>query len=42
MAKTKSVSDSIKTSFGKRKRGSAKKLRNKRDKSEKNYRGQGR
>lgn len=33
---------SSKTTFGKRKKGKAKKARNKHDHSEKNYRGQGR
>lgn len=35
-------SDSRKLSFGKRKKGKAKKSYNKHDKSERNYRGQGR
>jgi hypothetical protein len=39
MAKT---TDSRKTTFGKRKKGSAKKSYNKHDKTERNYRGQGR
>lgn len=34
--------DSSKTTFGKRKKGKAKKSYNKNDKSERNYRGQGR
>lgn len=41
MAKAKS-SESTKTTFGKRKGGKHSKSRNKHDKSEKNYRGQGR
>ena len=36
------VSDSRKLSFGKRKKGKAKKSYNKNDRSERNYRGQGR
>lgn len=43
MAKGKSAKgESRKVSFGKRKGGKAYKSRNKNDKSEKNYRGQGR
>lgn len=43
MAKAKGGSGSSqKTTFGKRKTGVAKKARNKHDKKEKNYRGQGR
>jgi hypothetical protein len=42
MAKSKSAGGSIKISFGKKKRGVAKKSFNKHDRSEKNYRGQGR
>lgn len=34
--------ESVKTTFGKRKGGKAAKLRNRHDRSEKNYRGQGR
>jgi len=41
MAKA-SKSDSRKVTFGKRKGGKAAKSRNKHDRSEKNYRGQGR
>ena len=36
------VSDSRKLSFGKRKKGKAKKSYNKNDRTERNYRGQGR
>lgn len=36
------ISDSRKLNFGKRKKGKAKKSYNKHDKSERNYRGQGR
>ena len=42
MAKAKSGGTSQKLSFGKRKTGKAKKSFNKHDRSEKNYRGQGR
>lgn len=43
MAKAKGKSsDSVKISFGKRKKGKAQKSHNKHDRSEKNYRGQGR
>lgn len=42
MAKVKGGSERIKVSFGKRKKGKAGKSRNKHDRSEKNYRGQGR
>jgi hypothetical protein len=42
MAKSKSAGGSIKINFGKKKRGVAKKSFNKHDRSEKNYRGQGR
>jgi hypothetical protein len=38
----KMVSGNNKTSFGKRRKGKAKKSFNKHDKSERNYRGQGR
>jgi len=41
MAKGKQVSEKSKISFGKRKKGSSKKTHNKHDRSEKNYRGQG-
>jgi hypothetical protein len=41
MAKSNS-SDLRKVTFGKRKSGKARKSRNKRDRSERNYRGQGR
>lgn len=41
MAKAKGSSTSAKVSFGKRKKGKAKKSYNKHDRSEKNYRGQG-
>ena len=41
MAKGKSASNN-KISFGKRKKGSATKTRNKHDRTENNYRGQGR
>lgn len=41
MAKTKGSTSSNKISFGKRKKGSAKKSFNKHDRTEKNYRGQG-
>jgi len=36
------ISDSRKLSFGKRKKGKAKKSYNKNDRTERNYRGQGR
>jgi hypothetical protein len=42
MAKAKAGGGSIKISFGKKKEGKAKKSFNKHDRSEKNYRGQGR
>lgn len=42
MAKGKSMGDPRKLSFGKRKGGKARKSHNKHDRSEKNYRGQGR
>jgi hypothetical protein len=42
MAKSKGSSDKIKVTFGKKKRGVAKKAFNKHDRSERNYRGQGR
>ena len=42
MAKGKSLGDSRKLSFGKRKGGKARKSYNKHDRSEKNYRGQDR
>lgn len=42
MAKVKGSSDKFKVSFGKKKKGVAKKAFNKHDRSEKNYRGQGR
>lgn len=42
MAKGAKLSDSRKISFGKRKGGKAKKSYNKHDRSEKNYRRQGR
>jgi len=44
MAKGKSVSSSTsnKSTFGKRKSGKASKSRNRHDRSERNYRGQGR
>ena len=43
MAKVKASSgNSIKVSFGKRKSGKASKSHNKHDRSERNYRGQGR
>ena len=41
MAKAKGGSEKIKISFGKRKKGKAKKTHNKHDRSEKAYRGQG-
>jgi hypothetical protein len=42
MAKAKGSSGSVKVTFGKKKEGKAKKSFNKHDRSEKNYRGQGR
>jgi hypothetical protein len=42
MAKGKSVGESRKISFGKKRTGKAKKSFNKHDRSERNYRGQGR
>ena len=42
MAKAKGSSNASKISFGKRKKGKSQKSFNKRDHSEKNYRGQGR
>lgn len=42
MAKVKGSSDKIKVSFGKKKTRVSKKSHNKHDKSERNYRGQGR
>lgn len=42
MAKSSKGGQSVKISFGKRKLGKAKKSYNKHDRSEKNYRGQGR
>jgi hypothetical protein len=42
MAKGKGSSDKIKVTFGKKKKGVAKKAHNKHDRTEKNYRGQGR
>lgn len=42
MAKSKSAGGSIKISFGKRKKGRAKKTHNRHDRTERNYRGQGR
>lgn len=41
MAKAKGGSEKIKISFGKRKKGKAKKTYNKHDRSERTYRGQG-
>jgi hypothetical protein len=41
MAKAKGSSNVSKVSFGKRKRGKAQKSFNKHDRTEKNYRGQG-
>ena len=41
MAKAKGSSSTAKISFGKRKLGKSKKSYNKHDRSEKNYRGQG-
>lgn len=41
MAKSSKAGDSRKVTFGKRKLGKAKKSHNKHDRSEKNYRGQG-
>lgn len=42
MAKGKSINEKSKISFGKRKKGKARKTTNKHDKTEKTYRGQGR
>jgi hypothetical protein len=42
MAKAKSAGVSTKVSFGKRKSGKATKSRNKHNRTEKNYKGQGR
>lgn len=42
MAKAKGSSTASKISFGKRKKGKSQKSHNKHDRSEKNYRGQGR
>ena len=42
MAKAKGSSTAIKINFGKRKKGKSQKSFNKHDRSEKNYRGQGR
>jgi hypothetical protein len=42
MAKGKSVSEKSKISFGKRKKGKHQKTHNRNDRTEKNYRGQGR
>lgn len=42
MAKTKGSSGVAKTTFGKRKGGKHSKTKNKHDRSERNYRGQGR
>ena len=42
MAKAKSSGEARKVSFGKRKKGKARKTYNKHDRSEKNYRRQGR
>jgi hypothetical protein len=41
MAKAKGSSDARKVNFGKKKKGKAKRSFNKHDRSEKNYRGQG-
>jgi hypothetical protein len=41
MAKGKGSSEARKINFGKRKKGKAQKSHNKHDRSEKNYRGQG-
>lgn len=41
MAKAKNAGTSTKVSFGKRKKGKAQKSFNKHDRSERNYRGQG-
>ena len=41
MAKGKSSSEARKVNFGKKKKGKAKRAFNKHDRSEKNYRGQG-
>jgi hypothetical protein len=42
MAKVKGSGGSVKVTFGKRRKGRAQKSFNKHDRSEKNYRGQGR
>jgi hypothetical protein len=42
MAKSKGSSDKMRVTFGKKRKGVAKKAFNKHDRSEKNYRGQGR
>jgi len=42
MAKAKGSSTATKMNFGKRRKGKASKSHNKHDRSEKNYRGQGR
>ena len=42
MAKSKSAGGSVKVSFGKRKKGRAKKTHNRHNRTERNYRGQGR
>lgn len=42
MAKGKGSSNAMKVSFGKKRTGKAKKSKNKRDRKERNYRGQGR
>jgi hypothetical protein len=42
MAKDKGSNDSRKVTFGKKKNGKAKKVYNRSDKKERNYRGQGR
>jgi hypothetical protein len=42
MAKGKGVTEKVKISFGKRKKGKACKSHNKHDRTEKNYNGQGR
>ena len=42
MAKTKSSKENNKISFGKRRKGKARKSFNKHDRKERNYRGQGR
>ena len=41
MAKGKGIAEKVKTTFGKRKKGSAKKSYNKHDKTSRVYRGQG-